>query len=122
VLLAAELDALAAERAGLLGLEPQVAQEAGLTMQMAEDVIGGFELDAEGWQPHSAAGPKRLKGIAARCNERMLNAARLENSDASIYCMPFADATEINPTISNAHVKNATGQRDIKSVVGIQLN
>jgi phytoene synthase len=25
----------------------QVAQEAGLTMQMAEDVIGGFELDAE---------------------------------------------------------------------------
>jgi 15-cis-phytoene synthase len=33
----------------------QVAQEAGLTMQMAEDVIGGFELDAEGWQPHSEA-------------------------------------------------------------------
>jgi len=33
----------------------QVAHEAGLTMQMAEDVIGGFELDAEGWQPHSEA-------------------------------------------------------------------
>ena len=33
----------------------QVAQESGLTMQMAEDVIGGFELDAEGWQPHSEA-------------------------------------------------------------------
>ncbi len=33
----------------------QVAQEAGLTMQMAEDVIGGFELDAEGWQPHTEA-------------------------------------------------------------------
>ena len=33
----------------------QVAQEAGLTMQMAEDVIGGFELDAAGWQPHTEA-------------------------------------------------------------------
>jgi phytoene synthase len=33
----------------------QVAQEAGLTMQMAEDVIGGFELDASGWRPHSEA-------------------------------------------------------------------
>jgi phytoene synthase len=33
----------------------QVAQEAGLTMQMAEDVIGGFELDAEGWQPNTEA-------------------------------------------------------------------
>ena len=31
----------------------QVAQEAGLTLQMAEDVIEGFALDAEGWQPHS---------------------------------------------------------------------
>jgi phytoene synthase len=33
----------------------QVAQEVGLTMQMAEDVIGGFELDAQGWQPHTEA-------------------------------------------------------------------
>ena len=33
----------------------QVAQEAGLTMQMAEDVIGGFELDAEGWRPRTEA-------------------------------------------------------------------
>lgn len=33
----------------------QVAQEAGLTMAMAEDVIGGFALDAEGWQPHTEA-------------------------------------------------------------------
>ena len=33
----------------------QVAHEAGLTLQMAEDVIGGFELDAEGWQPHTEA-------------------------------------------------------------------
>ena len=31
----------------------QVAQEAGLTMQMADDVIDGFALDAAGWQPHS---------------------------------------------------------------------
>jgi 15-cis-phytoene synthase len=31
----------------------QVAQEAGLTMQIAEDVIEGFALDAEGWQPHT---------------------------------------------------------------------
>ena len=31
----------------------QVAQEAGLTMQLAEDVIEGFALDAAGWQPHS---------------------------------------------------------------------
>lgn len=30
----------------------QVAQEAGLTMQLAEDVIEGFALDAAGWQPH----------------------------------------------------------------------
>jgi phytoene synthase len=33
----------------------QVAQEAGLTLQMADDVIEGFELDAAGWQPHSEA-------------------------------------------------------------------
>jgi phytoene synthase len=33
----------------------QVAQEAGLTMQMAEDVIEGFALDAAGWQPHTEA-------------------------------------------------------------------
>ena len=33
----------------------QVAQEAGLTMQLAEDVIGGFELDAEGWRPRTEA-------------------------------------------------------------------
>ena len=33
----------------------QVAQEAGLTMQMADDVIEGFALDAAGWQPHSEA-------------------------------------------------------------------
>jgi phytoene synthase len=31
----------------------QVAQEAGLTMQMAEDVIAGFELDAAGWRPRT---------------------------------------------------------------------
>src|SRR3990170_1128220 len=31
----------------------QVAQEAGLTLQLAEDVIEGFALDAAGWQPHS---------------------------------------------------------------------
>ena len=31
----------------------QVAQEAGLTMQLAEDVIEGFALDAAGWQPHT---------------------------------------------------------------------
>lgn len=33
----------------------QVALEAGLTAEMAEDVIGGFELDASGWQPHTEA-------------------------------------------------------------------
>jgi len=33
----------------------QVAQEAGLTGEMADDVIDGFELDAEGWQPHTEA-------------------------------------------------------------------
>jgi len=33
----------------------QVAQEAGLTMQLAEDVIEGFALDAAGWQPHGEA-------------------------------------------------------------------
>jgi phytoene synthase len=33
----------------------QVAQEAGLDMQLADDVIEGFALDAEGWQPHSEA-------------------------------------------------------------------
>jgi len=33
----------------------QVAQEAALTMQMAEDVIGGFALDAAGWLPRSEA-------------------------------------------------------------------
>lgn len=31
----------------------QVAKEAGLTAEMAEDVIGGFALDAQGWQPHT---------------------------------------------------------------------
>lgn len=31
----------------------QVALEAKLTEQMAEDVIGGFELDAEGWRPRT---------------------------------------------------------------------
>src|SRR3990170_166021 len=31
----------------------QVAHEAGLTLQLAEDVIEGFALDAAGWQPHS---------------------------------------------------------------------
>src|SRR5690606_2316456 len=31
----------------------QVAQEAGLTMQMAEDVIAGFDLDAAGWRPRT---------------------------------------------------------------------
>jgi phytoene synthase len=31
----------------------QVAQEAGLTMQMAEDVIEGFALDAAGWRPRT---------------------------------------------------------------------
>ena len=31
----------------------QVAQEAGLTMQMADDVIEGFALDAAGWRPRS---------------------------------------------------------------------
>ena len=33
----------------------QVAQEAGLTMQMADDVIEGFALDATGWRPRSEA-------------------------------------------------------------------
>ncbi len=33
----------------------QVAPECGLTMQMADDVIEGFALDAAGWQPHSEA-------------------------------------------------------------------
>ncbi|MGB3754542.1 MAG: phytoene/squalene synthase family protein [Parerythrobacter sp.] len=33
----------------------KVAQECGLTMQMAEDVIGGFELDAAGWRPRTEA-------------------------------------------------------------------
>lgn len=33
----------------------QVAQEAGLTLQMAEDVIEGFALDAAGWRPRSEA-------------------------------------------------------------------
>ena len=33
----------------------QVAQEAGLTMQLAEDVIGGFALDAAGWRPRTEA-------------------------------------------------------------------
>jgi phytoene synthase len=33
----------------------QVAQEAGLTLQLADDVIEGFALDASGWQPHSEA-------------------------------------------------------------------
>ncbi|WP_133366434.1 phytoene/squalene synthase family protein [Qipengyuania sediminis] len=30
-----------------------VAREVGLTPEMAEDVIGGFQLDAEGWRPRS---------------------------------------------------------------------
>ena len=30
-----------------------VARETGITEQMAEDVIGGFALDAEGWRPRS---------------------------------------------------------------------
>ena len=33
----------------------QVAQEAGLTQQLAEDVIEGFALDAEGWRPRTEA-------------------------------------------------------------------
>ncbi len=33
----------------------QVAQESGLTMQMADDVIAGFELDADGAQPRTEA-------------------------------------------------------------------
>ena len=33
----------------------QVAAECGLTMQMADDVIQGFALDAEGWQPRTSA-------------------------------------------------------------------
>ena len=33
----------------------QVAQEAGLTLDMAEDVIAGFELDAAGWRPRTEA-------------------------------------------------------------------
>jgi phytoene synthase len=33
----------------------QVALEAGLTMDMAEDVIAGFELDAAGWRPRTEA-------------------------------------------------------------------
>lgn len=32
-----------------------VARECGLTREMAEDVIMGFELDAEGWRPRSEA-------------------------------------------------------------------
>jgi phytoene synthase len=31
----------------------QVAQEAGLTAELAEDVIEGFALDADGWRPRS---------------------------------------------------------------------
>lgn len=33
----------------------QVAQEAGLTAEMAEDVIAGFALDSEGWRPRGEA-------------------------------------------------------------------
>ena len=33
----------------------QVAQEAGLTMQQADDVIEGFALDAAGWRPRTEA-------------------------------------------------------------------
>ena len=33
----------------------QVAKECHLTMEMAEDVIAGFELDAEGWRPRTEA-------------------------------------------------------------------
>ena len=33
----------------------QVASECGLTMEMAEDVIMGFELDAAGWRPRTEA-------------------------------------------------------------------
>nr|WP_234421325.1 phytoene/squalene synthase family protein [Erythrobacter sp. EC-HK427] len=33
----------------------QVASEVGLTRQMADDVIDGFQLDAEGWRPRSEA-------------------------------------------------------------------
>jgi len=33
----------------------QVAHETGLTLQMAEDAIEGFALDAAGWRPHSEA-------------------------------------------------------------------
>jgi len=32
-----------------------VARETGLTVEMANDVIAGFALDAAGWQPHSQA-------------------------------------------------------------------
>ena len=32
-----------------------VASECGLTMEMAEDVIAGFELDAAGWRPRDGA-------------------------------------------------------------------
>ncbi|WP_432201931.1 phytoene/squalene synthase family protein [Erythrobacter sp. W53] len=32
-----------------------VAQETGLTMEMAEDVIAGFDLDAEDWRPRNEA-------------------------------------------------------------------
>jgi phytoene synthase len=32
-----------------------VARECGLTREMAEDVIAGFELDAQGWRPRSEA-------------------------------------------------------------------
>jgi len=32
-----------------------VAREAGITREMAEDVIGGFALDAEGWSPRNEA-------------------------------------------------------------------
>lgn len=33
----------------------QVASETGLTLQHAEDVIGGFELDAQDWRPRTEA-------------------------------------------------------------------
>jgi len=33
----------------------QVASECNLTMDMAEDVIAGFELDAQGWRPRTEA-------------------------------------------------------------------
>ena len=60
----------------------QVAHEAGLTLQMAEDVIGGFELDADGWQPHSEADLMRYcYHVAGAVGVMMAHVMGVENDD-----------------------------------------